>query len=297
MMSALLFTHPLSATLMIALPVILGAFLIRKYRLGWGIWWVGAFTFILSQVGHIPFNIAVDIMFERGWLPTPPAEWALVFSAVFLGLSAGLWEEWFRWIAYRWWVPNARTWKSGVILGAGHGGVEAILIGILSLVTFVNILVLRNQDLNLMVPADKLQIAKAQLEAYWSLPWYYPFLGPIERLFTIPFHITASVLVLQAFIRGKIRWVWLAIAWHAILDAVVAVYLPSIWRSYPWQPYAIEGIMGITALLNLLVVFLLKSDEPAPLITSPPSGGQVQLTSLPPPEVTQENLDNSKFTE
>ena len=296
-MSALVVTHPLSALLMITLPLILGAFLVRNFQLGWGIWWVGGFTFIISQVGHIPFNIAVDIMFKRGWLPAPPQEWALVFSAVFLGLSAGLWEEWFRWIAYRWWVPTARTWKSGVLLGAGHGGMEAILLGFLSLATFINILVLNNKDLALIVPANQLQIAKAQLETYWNLSWYYPFLGPIERLFSIPFHITASVLVLQAFIRRKIRWVWIAVLWHAALDAIVAVYLPSVWRQYSWWPYAVEGLLGITALLNIAVLYLLKPKKTDDQPIAQPLAQQVHLTSLPPPEVTLEKLDNSKFTE
>jgi len=83
--------HPLNAILMIALPVVLGILLERKFHLGWGLWWIGAGTFIFSQVGHIPFNIGLTALFQRGVLPSPPQSWTLVFNAAILGLSAGLW--------------------------------------------------------------------------------------------------------------------------------------------------------------------------------------------------------------
>ena len=296
-MSALPLTHLISAALMIVVPVLLGIFLVRKFHLGWGIWWVGGVTFVLSQGGHIPFNIGVDLLFERGWLPNPPQEWSLVFSAAFLGLSAGVWEEWFRWIAYRWWVPKARTWQGGVLLGAGHGGIESILLGILSLVTVINILVLNQKDPALLVPADQMQIARSQLEAYWSLPWFYPLLGIIERLFTLPLHITASVLVLQAFTRQQIRWVWIAVLWHAAIDAIMAVYLPSVWRGYSWAPYALEAILGLTALVNIAVLFLLKPKPTLKQPASQPSPSKILTNSITTPEVTLENLDNSRYSE
>lgn len=296
-MSPLVLTHAISVLLMTGIPVVLAFYLHRKMRIGWGVWWVGGFTFVVSQVGHIPFNAAVNLLFERGWLPSIPQPWALHFSAWFLGLSAGLWEEWFRWIAYRWWVPKARSWKGGIMLGAGHGGMEAILLGLLSLATLINILLLHGKDLSLFVPAEQLQIARLQLEAYWSMPWYYPLLGPVERLFTIPFHITASVLVLQAFKRGKIRWVWLSVLWHGALNAVVAVYLPAIWREYSWWPLAVEGILGLTAVLNIAILFYLKTEEPAvtPSPSVPPQ--PVDIMKLAESQPTQEDLDKTRFTE
>ena len=294
-MNPLVFTHPLSAILTITIPLVIGITLIRKFKISWSVWWIGGFTFIISQVGHIPFNIAVDIMFERGWLPVPPPNFALGFSAIFLGLSAGLWEEWFRWIAYKWWVPKARSWKSGIVLGAGHGGMEAILIGFLSLATYINIIVLKGKDLTTMVPVDQLQIVQSQLESYWSLPWHYPFLGPIERLFTIPFHITASVLVLQAFTRGKIRWVWLSIAWHTILNAFVAVYLPALLKNYTWWPYAVEGVMGLTAIFNIGLLLKLKEPDPDPIPPEEPTNPNIPLTKISPPTTTEENLNNTRY--
>src|SRR5512146_2676712 len=134
-MDILVVTRLLNGLLMIGLPVALGFFLTRRFHLGWRLWWIGAATFIISQVGHIPFNWIFTRLFALKYLPTPPAEWSLVFNAVFLGLSAGLFEELARAGVYRWWADDARSWRKGVLLGAGHGGVEAIILGALVVVT------------------------------------------------------------------------------------------------------------------------------------------------------------------
>lgn len=65
-------THALNALLMIALPVALGIFLTRRFHLGWRLFFIGAATFILSQVGHIPFNLLVGSLYQRGVFPIPP---------------------------------------------------------------------------------------------------------------------------------------------------------------------------------------------------------------------------------
>lgn len=295
-MNLLWLTHPLSALLMIVIPVILGIFLIRKFKQSWGVWVVGAIAFITSQVGHIPFNIAVDVFFERGWLPIPPPGWRLAFSAVFLGLSAGMWEGWFRYIAYRWWSKSTRSWQGGIVLGAGHGGIEAILLGGLSLYTFANIIFLHGKDLTTIFPAEQLSLAQMQIAAYWDLAWFMPFLAPIERIFTLALHIACSVLVLQAFTRGRIRWVWLAVLWHAFVDGFCAVFLASIWSGKPWMMYAIEGALGVCALISLGIIFFLRQPEITPDEAPLPPLQAINLSSLPAVDETPELLDKTRYT-
>jgi uncharacterized membrane protein YhfC len=118
----------------IALPIGLGIFLTRRLRLGWRLFWIGGAVFVFSQIGHIPFNALVGLLFQRGVLPVPPPEWILPFNAVFGGLSAGIFEEVARHLMYRFWVKEARWWGEGVLLGAGHAGAEAIILGGLVLV-------------------------------------------------------------------------------------------------------------------------------------------------------------------
>ena len=126
-------THALNGLLMIGLPLALGAFLARRLGVGWRLFWIGAVTFVASQVVHLPLNIGLTRVAAGGYLPKPPAEWKLAANAAILGLTAGLCEETARYLVYRWWLKSARTWRDGLMFGAGHGGIEAMIFGTLEI--------------------------------------------------------------------------------------------------------------------------------------------------------------------
>jgi uncharacterized membrane protein YhfC len=255
-------THLLNGLLMVAMPVGLGIYLTRHFRLGWRIWFIGAATFILAQVGHIPFNQGLTQLFQQHILPSPPVEWKLPFNAVVLELSANLWEELARYSAYRWWTKDARTWRKGVLMGAGHGGIEAIVFGTLALYSFAQILALRGQDITSLLgnqlTAAQIQALQAQLSAYWSAPWTATLLGAVERAFALTTQIALSVIVLQAFVRNQRRWLWLAIGWHALIDAV------SVYASAKIGVYWTEAVIGLVALISLAIIILLYHPEQKP---------------------------------
>jgi len=281
-------TFPLNALLMIAMPIFLAIYLARKFKLEWEIWLIGGATFILSQVGHIPFNAGMNALFRNNIIPLPPTEWLVTFTAIFGGLSAGLWEELSRYGMFRWWLKDARSWKKGVFAGAGHGGAEAIILGILVLAAFFQLSVYRNVDLATIVPSAQLATAEAQITSYWSAPWYATLLGAVERFFTIPVQIALAVIVLQTFTRRQWFWVWLAVLYHAFVDASVVFLLK------PLGMYWTEALIGGYAVLSVIIIFILRQpdpDAPQPVSVSPTP----TALDLKPVEETQENLDNSKY--
>ena len=290
MNNALFIAHFLNALLMIVLPIGLGIFLAQRFRLGWRIWWIGAGTFVLSQVGHIPFNIGIGLLLKDTGLLSTTTGWKFVFAVVFLGLSSGMFEEWARYAAYRWWAKDARSWRKGLMLGAGHGGIEAILLGGLALLGFVNMVVARTMDLSTQVPPDQLALAQQQVSAYWSMTWYASLLGALERSFTVIFHLSASILVLQAFTRRQIRWVWLSVAWHALTNAG-AVFIMQNWGMY-WA----EVWVALIALTSLGIIFWLRQPEPAEQPAAEPAlAGQPAAAALPPAEENLENLEKTRY--
>jgi uncharacterized membrane protein YhfC len=83
----------LNALLMIALPIILGIFLITKFHLRWKLWLIGGSIYIISQAFHIPFNTYILNPLLRTIQQTIqgiPGNWVV---ALILGLSAGVFEE------------------------------------------------------------------------------------------------------------------------------------------------------------------------------------------------------------
>lgn len=289
-MNILYFTYLANGLFMVLIPILLAVYLIKKFKLPFRLWWIGAATFILSQVGHIPFNAGLTALFANGILPAPPENWQLIFNAVVLGLSAGLWEEVFRYFAYRFWAKDARSWGGGLLLGAGHGGVEAIILGILVLVNYVAMILLKDANLTALVPAGQMELAQQQMNAYWSAPWYATLLGAVERLFAVVFHLSASILVLQVFLRKQIRWLWLAIGWHAFLDALAVFSAPT------WGIYVTELLLSLVALVSLVIILKLKTPEPVADLTQP---GDEKLSTvefkMPEIDENQEKLDDTRF--
>lgn len=113
---------------MIILPIMLARKIAVRYRVSWGLFGIGAVAFILSQVGHLPFNWL--ILQRSGWFDGS----SLLVLSIFLGLSAGIFEGVARYLTFRFWAREARSWGQGLMVGMGHGGVvwSELVLGILS---------------------------------------------------------------------------------------------------------------------------------------------------------------------
>lgn len=285
------FTYPLNAILIFALAIGLGVWVTQRYQIGWRLWWIGAGTFVLSQVGHIPFNILLTNLFRAGTLPSPPEEWNLYFNAIILGLSAGLWEETFRYGAYRWFAKQARDWRRALVLGAGHGGIEAILLGILVLITFFQMFALKDASPPANLSPEQLKLLQVELNAYWSAPWYLSLLGALERGFSLILHLALSVLVLQVFYRQSIIWLFAAILWHALVNAVALIILNI------WGPLAAEGSLACLAALSLVIIWSAKPRDQVDqdLDPIPDSEPPMVMGKADHEEVTAEDLDRSRY--
>jgi uncharacterized membrane protein YhfC len=204
-----------------------------------------------------------------------------------LGLSAGIFEEGMRYLVLRFWAKDARSWRNGVLFGAGHGGAEAIILGGLVLYGFFQMTALRTADLAKIIPANQLELAKNQLAVYWSASWYASLLGALERLFSIPCQIAMAVMVMQVFTRKHIRWLFLAIGYHALLDASAVVNIKYI------GVYWTEAVVAGFALLSLVLVILLRQPEPTEDISSATSVIPLRMPQLP--EETLENLEKTRY--
>jgi uncharacterized membrane protein YhfC len=271
---------------MIIIPLVVAIFIRRKTGAAWRFFFIGAVTFILSQVLHIPFNWMVE---QTGVLPSDVSTWSnLLIIATFLGLSAGVFEETARYLTYRYWAKDARSWSRGLMLGAGHGGIEAIILGALAAIGFVNLLVvLNNETLLNAVPAEQREIIAQSLARILDTPWYGLLLGAVERLFAIAAHLAMSLMVLQVFLRRSIVWLFLSIGFHTLLNMAAVIGASRV------GIYGTEAVMGGFALLSLYIIFKLRTPEPVEVepepLPEPPSADTIEL------EPTTEALERSRY--
>lgn len=245
---------------MILLPVLAWIYFSRRLKLSWKFLLAGGLTFIASQIPHVPLVLALTPLFQS---------WGPIAYAIVLGLLAGVFEETARYILFKFILKKSRTWKEGVFVGLGHGGTEAVIIGIFAALAFVNMLIYKNIDLSTVpsIPADQLELAKQQVAAYWSAPAYMALLGVVERVFAILLHVALSVMVLYSIVGHKPLWFWMALLWHALVDAL-AVFLGQ----QGLNALALEGVVGILAMISLWMVFALRPKFPEPLVDSSVQG-------------------------
>jgi len=276
----------LNFLLMVLLPVLLGLFVATRKRISWRFFGIGAVSFILAQVLHIPFNYLVtNRMF--GLLDLNSQSATLLLNAVFLGLSAGLFEEGSRYIAYRYWAKDARTYGKGLMMGAGHGGAESILLGILGALNVIVLLGYRSGYFQGLVPEDQAPLVIETINSLVSLPWFETLFGALERVFALCIQLSLSLTVLQVFIRRTLRWLLLAIVWHSLIDAATVLAVGTS------GAYVAEAIVGASALISLLIIFGLREPEPEPVMDFPVAAqGPARLVRA---KITEEKLEDSRY--
>jgi uncharacterized membrane protein YhfC len=208
--------------LMIAFPIFLGFAIRRRLQVPMSVWLIGAGAFVVSQLVHLPLNFALGLI-------GPPRGVALLPRAALgavAGLSAGVCEETARWLAMRFLMKDERSWRSAVQFGAGHGGIEAILFGGLVLLNLVNVL-LAPHAASLGLSADDQAALRHGARQFWQAPPLHAALGGYERLCAMSFHIGASTLVLLSLVKGRLRYLFVAILLHAAMNFPI-VYVQDI---------------------------------------------------------------------
>ena len=247
-------TYLLSVKGMILLPILLAFYLTRKFKLSWKLVLAGTLTFLAAQVLHIPVVYGLTALFNNGTLPAIPETWRTIFNAVLLGLLAGIFEETARLILFKFRLKNVKTWAEGVLVGVGHGGVEAVLLGLLGFISVASMMAMRNADLSAFgIPADQIGLVQQQISEFWSAPIYMAFLGFFERIFAICLHLSLSVMVLYSVVYRKPVWFWIALIWHAAVDALAVYLLPVI------GAVGVEGVVAAGAVISLLILFGMRS--------------------------------------
>jgi uncharacterized membrane protein YhfC len=130
------------------------------------------------------------------------------------------------------------------------------LVGGLGLVSLVNILVLSHINLSVLPASQHAQVIQ-QFAAINAQPAWYPLLGAWERLWTVPFHVAMSVIVLQVFRRGQIRWLWLAVLLHTLLDLAATLFPQWLGLSFNTS-LLIEGIVALFGVLSVWIIWHLR---------------------------------------
>lgn len=247
----------------ILFPLVVAYLVGRRLQVSWRYFGYGALIFVLFQLlSRVPLMQLGQFLLG----PQLRDSAGLRFSWItFAALTAGLFEEIGRYVGYRWLLQREeKTWPKAVMYGLGHGGIESIvLVAGLTALTLIQLVALSHTDLStLPITAEQRAQIAQQLAAVTSQPPWLGLLGAWERGWTLALHVALSVVVLQVFRRGDIRWLWLAVGLHAAVDWLAAALPPFLPLGDLAKVLLPEAIITVVGLISLWVIFRLR-DRPA----------------------------------
>lgn len=242
-----LFFIILTAVISIGFPIAMITYFKRNYNASLFYLVTGACVFTIFQLLiRIPL---LNWLGGQFWFYTYIVQNKEIYIVI-LALTAGLFEEIGRFIAFKFLLVDKREWENGVIFGIGHGGVESIILVGINYLTFIFISFHLNFGLfkNVIGLIPNIDTVIQLLQE--TSPTLYLLAG-VERLFTIIIHVALSLLVLESVRIGKSTGLILAIGLHTLLNASILLISYNLW--------IVEGVIGIGAILSAIYIYRKKT--------------------------------------
>jgi uncharacterized membrane protein YhfC len=236
-------------------------------RMGWKAISFGAFYWIFTVA--VKFLIAIPlnpILYKLLVKPDSPGLGDWIFN-IYVGLLTGITEILIVWLFLRRANRPSRlkfqvkrntfrlgelTWQTALGFGIGFGAIEALLLGLSSLVSV---------SAALSHPAE---IPLPSLTAIAAANNLLVALAPIsERLFTVLIHIFCNVLLFYAVEARQGRFFWYAFLFKSALDTVAA-YAQLTGITSLAMMYAIEAIVALFGLASIWGIRKIHAIYPAP---------------------------------
>ena len=159
-----------------------------------------------------------------------------VLWAFLVGFFPGLFEETGRFVAFKTVLKKRKNRETSISYGLGHGGFEVMFILGINFITYISYALMINSGTFGDVVRQVEAIAPDQVGAYTAIPEqlaaftaFSIFLAIWERVFSVLFHIGASVIVFYAAKEKKKLWLYpLAILLHTIMDGILGLNMQGV---------------------------------------------------------------------
>lgn len=210
---------------------------------------VGVAIFLIFQVfTRIP--ILQYVLPKMDWYNIMSTNHPIIYG-LFLGITAGLFEEIGRFLGFKIGLKKNRRWIDGFAFGMGHGGIEAMVIVGSAYINYLSILISLN---NGSFDATKVGMSEESVRTLFATITNMTVLvGGLERIFTLIIHIGLTLVVLYGIREKKLIYLGLAILIHTIVDSPVVIF-PKV---FGVGIIGIETWVGIIAII--IFIFIIKS--------------------------------------
>jgi uncharacterized membrane protein YhfC len=241
----------ITALIAFGLPIVLGIVFCKKFGGTVKAILVGGLVFFIFQmVLRIPLLQAFS---KQDWYIAMAKNHLLL--AIFLGLTAGIFEEVGRFLGFRFLLKDRLNYGNGLAFGVGHGGIEAVLLVGLNYINYIIFALLLNKGLINQVFAGKISndMISEIVKMLVSTPAYNFLLAGLERAFAITIQIALSLIVLLAVRNKNLLYLLIAILLHMLIDTPIAyMAMQGV------NVFILEGVTFLIALASLYFIIRMK---------------------------------------
>jgi uncharacterized membrane protein YhfC len=210
-----------SVLLAIGLPIGLFLFMRKKYGIKTvpmltGVLAFVVFVLVLEQKIHL-IVLKPDMAGNFTLMQKP------VLYMLYGAFMAGIFEETARFVSFSLLKKKYQDIKTGVSYGVGHGGIEAILIGGIAMISNLVFCFLINSGHTGMITdglsGAALDKVNSTITALTTVEPHIFLISGIERTMALCIQISLSIIVWHAVNKKGLLWLFpLAIVSHAIID-------------------------------------------------------------------------------
>ncbi len=240
----------------LVLPIILCVVLSIKYKGISSAIIVGALGFYVPQM-----IIRIPLLQLAGTLPqfVQFVSENTVLYALLLGFTAALFETGGRLVVF-YFMKKKLSYQFGLGAGVGHGSIEAIvLVGLTYVNNIIIAAILQMQGIaGLAQFLASEELASTLANTFEQTAPYMYLVAGAERIFTIVFHIAASLIICYGFAAKKLLvCTAVVMIWHTVIDASAVIMSVN-----GLNVFIIELFIAANAVLALFVAIKIKGKFP-----------------------------------
>lgn len=248
--------------------------------------------FFIGAATFVAFALILEQILHYFMLSTIQNS-GVVFYTLYGALCAGIFEETGRFLAFKLFCKNENDPRASIMYGLGHGGVEAVvLVGVTLIsyaVTAMTVNALGTEALFGALPDEQRWAAEAQIAALTDYDMVSTIVSLAERILAIVLHTALSVIVFASIkMKGKLWLYPAAIVLHALFDVPAALYQRNVITS-----------VGLTELLLLAadIVLVLITIKIYKAMKAELAERSEQLMAAEPPAEEPEKINSTSETE
>lgn len=240
----------LSVVLCIGVPIGAAIYSWKKYRISFRNVFVGAVVFVIFVL-VLERNMHMYLLQKNQYTAAFINGSPFVF-ALYGALAAGIFEESGRFFGYKILLKGRFQRKDGIAYGIGHGGIEALLIGGISIIQSLYFSILINSG-GLKAALDG-KVSSSMLNQISSglintSPYLFLVSG-FERVFAFIIQIGLSLVVLYAVKSKKYRFLIYAVLLHMLVDFPAGLYQKGLTTNI----WIIEALCLVLAICSFLFI-------------------------------------------